>query len=76
MRSRKPKMLALAFVLSLSAILSGCVTVTSSNGKIKVTTVACQSFSALYWSKHDTSFTIAQIKEHNAAFMALCGDKV
>jgi hypothetical protein len=35
--------------------------------------VACTSFLPVYWSKSDTNKTIAQIKEHNAAFVAICG---
>lgn len=35
--------------------------------------VACSSFLPVYWSKADTDKTIAQIKEHNAAFVAICG---
>lgn len=33
--------------------------------------VASQSFGPIYWSKKDTDKTIAQIKEHNAAWKAL-----
>jgi hypothetical protein len=37
--------------------------------------VACQSFVPVYWSKSDTDKTIAQVKEHNAAWKALCSLK-
>lgn len=58
------------------AILSGtlttsCVT-TSLPAKIDATRTACRSFEAIYWSKSDTKKTVAQVKEHNAVYVALC----
>jgi hypothetical protein len=35
--------------------------------------VACQSFQPVYWSAKDTTRTIEQVREHNAAGKALCG---
>ena len=34
--------------------------------------VVCQSFSGIYWSSKDTPKTVEQVKEHNAAWKALC----
>lgn len=34
--------------------------------------VACQSFGPIYWSSKDTPATAAEVKEHNAAWRALC----
>lgn len=35
--------------------------------------VATQAFRPIYWSKKDTDKTIAQIKEHNAAYKSITG---
>ena len=37
--------------------------------------VACGAFSPIYWSAKDTAATLAQVKEHNAAWTALCRNK-
>lgn len=37
--------------------------------------VACSSFLPIYWSNADSDKSIAQIKEHNAAYVAICGPK-
>lgn len=57
------------FVLSLLVILPGCATRTSL--AVPTDRVATQSFKPIYWSKKDTDKTIAQIKEHNAAYKAV-----
>jgi len=36
--------------------------------------VACSAFAPIYWSARDTEKTAAQVKEHNAAWRALCRD--
>lgn len=69
------KRLSLLAKLS-AAILSGtlttsCVT-TSLPAKIDATRTACRSFDPIYWHKSDTRKTVAQIKEHNAVYVALC----
>lgn len=56
-------------VLSLLVILPGCATRTSL--AVPTDRVATQSFKPIYWSKKDTDKTIAQIKEHNAAYKAI-----
>ncbi len=60
-------------VLSLLVILPGCATRTSL--AVPTDRVATQSFKPIYWSKKDTDKTIAQIKEHNAAWKAISGKK-
>lgn len=41
---------------------------------VPVTKVACDpnTFKPITWSKKDTPLTVAQIKEHNAAWGAIC----
>jgi hypothetical protein len=34
--------------------------------------VACASFKPIYWSGKDTPATAAEVKEHNAAWKAIC----
>lgn len=34
--------------------------------------VACKSFRAITWDPKDTDQTIVQVKQHNAAYDALC----
>jgi hypothetical protein len=34
--------------------------------------VACQAFRPIYWSGKDTPATAAEVKEHNAAWKAIC----
>jgi hypothetical protein len=64
--------LAILFGLILLATpLASCQT-TGSDG-ISPSLVACGSFKPVYWSKSDTTQTITQVKEHNAAGKALCG---
>lgn len=49
-------------------ILSTCATTTASG----VTDVACQAFKPITWSTKDTDQTIGEVKEHNAAWKAVC----
>lgn len=51
--------------------LASCATTDS--GGISAAMVACGSFKPVYWSKNDTTATVAQVKENNAAGKALCG---
>src|SRR3954471_8091560 len=37
--------------------------------------VACASFKPIYWSGKDTPATAAEVKEHNAAWKAICAAK-
>jgi len=56
----------------LSAILLTSCQTTGSSGPNDTTRVACRSFAPIYWSVKDTTKTLAQIKEYNAAWRALC----
>jgi len=51
-------------------ILTGCATTTASVG---TDAVACSAFEPIRWSNKDTEDTIRQAKEHNAAWVAVCG---
>jgi hypothetical protein len=55
-------------ILSL-ATLTACAPRMSSS--VPTDKVATQAFRPIYWSKNDTDKTIAQIKEHNAAYKAI-----
>lgn len=52
----------------LMGILTGCVKVTA----FDVTELSCKSYGPIHWSLKDTDQTIAAIKQHNAAWLALC----
>jgi hypothetical protein len=41
------------------------------SSSVQTDKVATQAFRPIYWSKNDTDKTIAQIKEHNAAYKAI-----
>ena len=56
-------------LLTLLPILPGCATTTASVG---TDAVACSAFEPIRWSKKDTEETIRQVKEHNAAWAAMC----
>lgn len=58
-----------ALPLMLPLILAGCATTTASVG---TDAVACSAFEPIRWSERDTEETIRQVKEHNAAWKALC----
>jgi hypothetical protein len=64
------KLVPTCAILSL-VTLTSCATMTASS--VPTDKVACSSFLPIYWSKTDTDKTLAQIKEHNAAFVAICG---
>lgn len=72
-----PVKLAKLFAISIFAILTASCATTSSSAPTKeaASKVACQSFETIYWSGKDTPKTVAQIKEHNAAYEAVCGAK-
>ena len=58
-----------ALPLTLLPILPGCATTTASVG---TDAVACSAFEPIRWSNKDTEETIRQVKEHNAAWVAIC----
>lgn len=63
------------FGLLLLPTLTACQTTTPSDGTETLQGASfCQAARAIYYSRHDTAPTIAQIKEHNAVGVALkCG---
>ena len=76
MRSQPFRRLApLALTPLLLTLLAGCVT-TTGTAAIDVhrasTLVACEAFQPISWSTRDTDPTIAQVKEHNAAYKSVC----
>lgn len=69
------KMLALACVMLLLPTLGSCATLTSlfeTTDEVDVNAVACRAFRPITWSPRDTDATLAQVREHNAAWRALC----
>ena len=54
---------------ALLLILPGCVTTT---GSVGTDAVACSAFEPIRWSAKEINDTIRQVKEHNAAWRALC----
>lgn len=82
MKLKLPKTLVRASMLSCALTLVGCATLTNSNGPTKVSpkpepvqSSYCLVAKPIYWSAKDTDDTIRQIKEHNAVWKELCGDK-
>lgn len=76
--SRKRWTLAGLFAISLHVILQACAPTMATAEKMESpaqTDVACSSFEPIRWSVQDTDQTIAQVKEHNAAWRALCEEK-
>lgn len=74
-RSQLPTKLGLTCAILILAIpLASCATTTD----IAAPTdrVACQAFKPIYWSGKDTPATAAEVKEHNAAWKAICAAKV
>lgn len=62
---------SLSAISMLATLTASCQT-TSSSVKTDTVRVACQSFEPIYWSGKDTRETVAKVKEHNAAWKALC----
>lgn len=73
-KSRKRKPLVMLSPLILATALAGCITPTNSSATNRTVTngVACGAFSPITWSSKDTAETVLQIKQHNAAWIALC----
>lgn len=60
--------------LMLPLMMGACQTTTPSSGIEAQSASFCQTAKAIYYSRHDTAPTIAQIREHNAVGVALkCG---
>ncbi len=54
----------------LATPLASCATTTAT--AVPTDKVTCAAFKPIYWSGKDTSATAAEVKEHNAAWKALC----
>ena len=65
---KRPLLLARLLLLTLPVV--ACTTTTST---VAIDT-SCQSFEPITWSQSDTSQTITEVKAHNAAWDALCGE--
>jgi hypothetical protein len=57
-------------MLTLAIPLGSCATTTASVAPTDK--VACSAFRPIYWSGKDTPATAAEVKEHNAAWKAIC----
>jgi len=70
-----PRLHARACAIALAILLTACATKTTANVAIKPdpTRVACAAFQRISWSSRDTTATILEVKQHNAAWSAICG---
>lgn len=59
-----------ALPLLAMPILTGCATTTGIGGRTD--SVACSAFEPIRWSARDSDATIRSVKEHNAAWEAVC----
>lgn len=73
MQSHGLTRLATLSVLVLLAILTASCQTTGSGATDPSVLVACSTFKPVYWSRSDTTSTVAQVKENNAAGVVLCG---
>ena len=76
--SARRNMRAGYFAIPFALALTGCATTTDTGGTDAVMPVTnrqaiCSAFVPLPWSTRDTDETIAAVKEHNAAWKAICG---
>lgn len=76
-----PKRTRLALLLSVTLPLAACTSLTASGGtdlppEVDPVKVACEVFGPISWSLRDTERTIAEVKSHNAAWKAICGQEV
>ena len=71
-----PRRLSRRFcALGLSIFGMGVELICSGPKGTDVIDTTCQAFERIRWSGRDTAQTIRQAKEHNAAWMAICGRK-
>jgi len=72
-----PRRTRLALLLSVMLPLTACESLTASGGtdlppEVDPALVACKAFEPIYWSSRDTAETIIAVKQHNAAWLAIC----
>lgn len=60
-----------ALPLIATPILTGCAKTTATGDRIDPA-VTCSAFEPIRWSRRDTDATIRSVKEHNAAWEAVC----
>lgn len=70
MRSAGQMAFAMISSASLTLILTGCASKTSSGG---TSLTFCDGAKPIFWSSKDTDGTIRQVKEHNAVGVDACG---
>ncbi len=58
-------------LLVVPLMLAGCQTTTPT----AVIDTSCLAMEPITYSRRDTAETVTQIRQHNAAFKALCGSK-
>jgi hypothetical protein len=58
-------------MLAVPLMLAACQTTTPTS----VTDTSCLAMEPITYSRSDTSVTVAQIRQHNAAYRSLCHDK-
>lgn len=62
-------MLKTLAALAVLSMLTACQTATPSG----VIDTSCLAFEPVTYSRKDTGDTVRQVRQHNAAFVALCG---
>ena len=62
------RVMLFALLIGTSTALSGCQTMAS----VATEPTMCTVFKPIYWSKDDTLDTAKQVREHNAAWKAVC----
>lgn len=50
----------------------GAISACTTTASVQTSRVACEAFRPITWSRTDTEETVAEVKGHNAAYMALC----
>lgn len=67
LRRRSGRALRRGLSMVLASVLAGCQTMAGGGSD-----VSCEAFGPLSWSREDTVTTAQGVREHNAAWMALC----
>lgn len=65
---RSTQLSKLAATFAICTALAGCLPRTAS----VVTDTSCSAFTPITWSTRDTPDTILEVRQHNAAWVALC----
>ena len=70
-RSHWTRVSASGLAILLSGVMAGCQSIPSGGTDVPKGADFCTAARAIYYSRHDTPPTIAQIREHNAVGLAL-----